>query len=205
MAAEDIEPTGAAAAEPAVPAEATAGATKPAEATGAATAGDANPATADMPISEAVKHIGGSKAGSMTVSEQPTATKAIDAVPVGPDPAAAATATGPTSTGTAGAGTTGTGATASGGAGVTGGGNASAAAATAAIGSGNGETDDGNTDGDYYLDAALADSNMGDEEAKPANQVPATTGTTDATRTGFMAPPASEQAAEPTAATAGEP
>ena len=42
-----------------------------------------------MPVSEAVKMIGGTKAGSAAVGEVPTATKALDSVPVGPDPATA--------------------------------------------------------------------------------------------------------------------
>lgn len=42
-----------------------------------------------MPVEEAVKVIGGTQAGSAPVSEVPTAGKALDAVPVGPDPAAA--------------------------------------------------------------------------------------------------------------------
>ncbi len=45
-----------------------------------------------MPVSEAVKIIGGTHAGSAPVSEAPTAGKALDSVPVGPDPAAAAPA-----------------------------------------------------------------------------------------------------------------
>lgn len=45
-----------------------------------------------MPVSEAVKVIGGTQAGSAPVSEGPTAGKALDSVPVGPDPAAAAPA-----------------------------------------------------------------------------------------------------------------
>ena len=40
-------------------------------------------------VEEAVKVIGGTQAGSAPVSEVPTAGKALDAVPVGPDPAAA--------------------------------------------------------------------------------------------------------------------
>ena len=46
----------------------------------------------EMPIEEAVKVIGGTQAGSAPVSEAVTASKALDAVPVGPDPAAAGTA-----------------------------------------------------------------------------------------------------------------
>ena len=46
----------------------------------------------EMPVEEAVKVIGGTQAGSAPVSEAPTASKAMDAVPVGPDPAAAGTA-----------------------------------------------------------------------------------------------------------------
>ena len=67
--------------------------------------------TSEMPVSEAVKVIGGTKAGSAPVAEAPTAGKALDAVPVGPDPAAAGTA-----------------------------------------------ADDTPQDGDYFLDATLADS-----------------------------------------------
>lgn len=63
--------------------------------------------TQEMPVEEAVKVIGGTQAGSAPVSEGPTAGKALDAVPVGPDPAA---------------------------------------------------TDDTPQDGDYFLDANLADS-----------------------------------------------
>ncbi len=48
--------------------------------------------TSEMPVEEAVKVIGGTQAGSAPVSEAPTANKALDAVPVGPDPAAAAPA-----------------------------------------------------------------------------------------------------------------
>ncbi len=48
--------------------------------------------TSEMPVSEAVKIIGGTHAGSAPVSEAPTAGKALDTVPVGPDPAAAAPA-----------------------------------------------------------------------------------------------------------------
>lgn len=188
MAAEDVEPSGAATAEPDVPAESTAGSTEPAAgATAGATTGESTTPAAAMPISEAVKYIGGTKAGSSTVSQQPTAHKAIDAVPVGPDPIAAGTTTRPTSAGTAGAGTTGTGFT-------TAGATAATAGATA-TGNGGAQPDEGNTDGDHFLDAALADSNMGDEESQPAHQVPASTGTTDATKTGFLAPSAAEQAA----------
>lgn len=64
-----------------------------------------------MPVEEAVKVIGGLQAGSAPVSTASTAGKALDAVPVGPDPAAA--------------------------------GNAA---------------DDAPQDGDYFLDANLADS-----------------------------------------------
>ena len=46
----------------------------------------------EMPVEEAVKVIGGTQAGSAPVSEPPTASKALDAVPVGPDPAAAGSA-----------------------------------------------------------------------------------------------------------------
>ena len=67
--------------------------------------------TSEMPVSEAVKVIGGTKAGNAPVAEAPTASKALDAVPVGPDPAAAGTA-----------------------------------------------ADDTPQDGDYFLDANLADS-----------------------------------------------
>ena len=67
--------------------------------------------TSEMPVSEAVKVIGGTQAGSAPVREAPTASKALDAVPVGPDPAAAGTA-----------------------------------------------ADDMPQDGDYFLDATLADS-----------------------------------------------
>ena len=200
MAAEDVEPSGAATAEPDVPAEPTAGPAEP-DVPAEPTAGPAEPAAgatagattgesttpAAMPISEAVKHIGGTKAGSSTVSQQPTAHKAIDAVPVGPDPIAAGTATGPTSAGTAGADTTGTGFTTAG--------ATTATADATATGNGGAQPDDGTTDGDYFLDAALADSNMGDEESQAAHQVPPSTGTTDATKTGFLAPPAAEQAA----------
>ncbi len=65
----------------------------------------------EMPVSEAVKIIGGTHAGSAPVSEAPTAGKALDSLPVGPDPAAAAPA-----------------------------------------------ADDTPQDGDYFLDATLADS-----------------------------------------------
>ena len=67
--------------------------------------------TSEMPVSEAVKIIGGTHAGSAPVCEAPTAGKALDSVPVGPDPAAAAPA-----------------------------------------------ADDTPQDGDYFLDATLADS-----------------------------------------------
>lgn len=80
--------------------------------------------TSEMPVSEAVKIIGGTHAGSAPVCEAPTAGKALDSVPVGPDPAAAAPA-----------------------------------------------ADDTPQDGDYFLDATLADSKQGNEEAKPAEQV----------------------------------
>ena len=65
----------------------------------------------EMPVEEAVKVIGGTQAGGAPVSEAATAGKALDAVPVGPDPAAAGTA-----------------------------------------------ADDTPQDGDYFLDATLADS-----------------------------------------------
>ena len=65
----------------------------------------------EMPIEEAVKVIGGTQAGSAPVSQAQTASKALDAVPVCPDPAAAGTA-----------------------------------------------ADDTPQDGDYFLDANLADS-----------------------------------------------
>ena len=45
-----------------------------------------------MPVSEAVKVIGGTQAGSAPVSEGPTIGKALDFVPVGPHSAAAAPA-----------------------------------------------------------------------------------------------------------------
>ncbi len=64
-----------------------------------------------MPVSEAVKIIGGTHAGSAPVSAPPTAGKALDSVPVGADPVAAAPA-----------------------------------------------ADDMPQDGDYFLDATLADS-----------------------------------------------
>lgn len=64
-----------------------------------------------MPVEEAVKMIGGTQAGSAPVSTVPTAETALDAVPVGPDPAAAGKA-----------------------------------------------ADDSPQDGDYFLDANLADS-----------------------------------------------
>lgn len=177
--------------------EVTAGATAAEEPTPNATAGAGASASSGMPVSEAVKHIGGTKAGSSHVSQQPTAHKAIDAVPVGPDPAAAAALTGPTALGTAGAGTTGTGFTigaTDGGAATNISGSGSGANADATVGD-SAQPDDSNTDGDHYLDAALADSNMGDEGLKPAPQPPATTATTDVTKTGFFAPPAAEQTA----------
>lgn len=65
----------------------------------------------EMPVEEAVKVIGGTQAGSAPVSEASTASKALDAVPVGPDPVAAGAA-----------------------------------------------ADDAPQDGDYFLDANLADS-----------------------------------------------
>lgn len=50
----------------------------------------------EMPVEDAVKVIGGTQAGSAPVSEARTAGKALDAIPVGPDPAAADTAAGDT-------------------------------------------------------------------------------------------------------------
>ena len=67
----------------------------------------------EMPVEEAVKVIGGTQAGSAPVSTVPTAETALDAVPVGPDPAAAGRA-----------------------------------------------ADDSPQDGDYFLDANLADSTL---------------------------------------------
>ncbi|DBA70504.1 hypothetical protein WJX79_008632 [Trebouxia sp. C0005] len=99
--------------------------------------------TSEMPVSEAVKIIGGTHAGSAPVSEAPTAGKALDSVPVGPDPAAAAPA-----------------------------------------------ADDTPQDGDYFLDATLADSKQGNEEAKPAglaHPVPATEDSMDNDQTGMAA------------------
>lgn len=96
--------------------------------------------TSEMPVSEAVKIIGGTHAGSAPVSEAPTAGKALDSVPVGPDPAAAVSA-----------------------------------------------ADDTPQDGDYFLDATLADSKHGNDEAKPAEQVTEPKGTVDAFKTASTA------------------
>lgn len=90
LSAEDLAPTPAAPAEVAKPDVSTA---------------------QEMPVEEAVKVIGGTQAGSAPVSQAPTAGKALDAVPVGPDPVAAGSA-----------------------------------------------ADDAPQDGDYFLDANLADS-----------------------------------------------
>lgn len=141
MHTEDVEPAaaGATAEVAPPPADAPAPAAEPTAPTAEATAPTAEPtapsattagaaAQAEVPVSEAVKHIGGTKAGESKVSEQPTAKKAIDSIPVGPGPA-----------------------------------TATAAGASSA-------QPDSNQDGDYYLDAALADSNLPDMDA-PADQV----------------------------------
>ncbi|KAL3149279.1 hypothetical protein ABBQ32_002095 [Trebouxia sp. C0010 RCD-2024] len=94
----------------------------------------------EMPVEEAVKMIGGTQAGSAPVSTVPTAETALDAVPVGPDPAAAGKA-----------------------------------------------ADDSPQDGDYFLDANLADSMLEQEDSKPVEQ---SQGATANTNTGFLAPPA---------------
>ncbi|DBA97271.1 hypothetical protein WJX77_010996 [Trebouxia sp. C0004] len=98
--------------------------------------------TSEMPVSEAVKNIGGTHAGIAPVSEAPTAGKALDSMPVRPDPAAAAPA-----------------------------------------------ADDTPQDGDYFLDATLADSKQGNEEAKPVEQVTQPKGTVAAFKTASAAQP----------------